>query len=142
VDPEQWQALQIPVSIAFFMINGAIGRTIAFYPSPAGATESALPLTAWREVETANPWLRIMAADVEALLVRQIHDNGRDAYDGFIVPIDACYDLVGRIRLHWTGFAGGDAVRNEIDRFFSDVAGRSVSANLSPSPGVSVAAGS
>lgn len=122
--PGQWDALQVPVSIAFFMINSSIGRTIAFYPSPAGATESALPLTAWHDIEQANPWVRTLAADVEALLVQK----GRDAEggcDGFIVPIDACYDLVGRIRVHWNGFGGGGEVQAEIDRFFVEIAARS-----------------
>ena len=42
----------------------------AFYPSPAGATESLLPLTAWEEIVRENPALREMQPDVEALLVR------------------------------------------------------------------------
>ena len=48
VDPEftvtdaQWDALAIPVGIAFFLHNTAQDRIIACYPSPAGATESEL----------------------------------------------------------------------------------------------------
>jgi hypothetical protein len=120
----QWEALQIPVSIAFFMINSSIGRTIAFYPSPAGATESALPLTTWHDIERTNDWVRTLVPDVEALLVRKGR-NADDDCDGFIVPIDACYDLVGRIRVHWNGFSGGAEVQSEMDRFFVDVAARS-----------------
>jgi hypothetical protein len=123
----QWDALQLPVAIAFFMFNSAVGRTIAFYPSPAGPTESALPLAAWHDVEQSNPWVRTAAPDVEAILVRR-HPRDGEGYEAFIVPIDACYDLVGRIRVHWRGFDGGDAVREEIDRFFSDVAARSTRA--------------
>jgi hypothetical protein len=119
----EWDALQVPVSVAFFMFNSAIGRTIAFYPSPAGATESALSLGAWRDVEAANAWVRTAAPDVEALLVRRRGDGGA-AYECFIVPIDACYELVGRIRLNWQGFDGGDLVRNEIERFFVEVTAR------------------
>jgi hypothetical protein len=125
-DP-QWDALQVPVGIAFFMFNSSLGRTIAFYPSPAGATESALPLEAWTHVAVDNPWVRTAAPDVEAVLVRRT----RDASDGcacFIVPIDACYDLVGRIRLHWAGFDGGDAVTAEIDRFFTGIVENAASA--------------
>jgi len=98
-------------------------RTIAFYPSPAGATESALPLTAWHDIEQANPWVRTLAADVEALLVQKRRDEGD--CDGFIVPIDACYDLVGRIRVRWNGLGGGGEVQAEIDRFFVEIAARS-----------------
>jgi hypothetical protein len=121
----EWDALQVPVNVAFFMFNSVIGRMIAFYPSPAGATESALSLSAWSDVEHANPWVRGAAPDVEAILVRK----SRDAHAGdecFVVPIDACYDLVGRIRLQWSGFDGGTGVRSEIDRFFAEVAGKSV----------------
>ena len=119
----QWSALEIPVATAFFMFNSAIGRTIAFYPSPAGATESALSLEAWRDVEHANPWVRTAAPDVEAVLVRK-ERSPASGYQAFIVPIDACYDLVGRIRLHWSGLDGGETVRAEIDRFFDDLAKR------------------
>jgi hypothetical protein len=120
----EWDALQVPVNMAFFMFNSPIGRTIAFYPSPAGAIESALSLSAWRDVENANPWVRAAAPDVEALLVRKSRDANGD-HECFVVPIDACYDLVGRIRLRWSGFDGGDAVRTEIDRFFAEVGGKS-----------------
>jgi hypothetical protein len=123
----QWDALEVPVATAFFMFNSTIGRTIAFYPSPAGATESALSLAAWRDVEHANSWVRAAAPDVEAILVRKDRET-TSAYDAFIVPIDACYDLVGRIRLEWSGFDGGEEVRAEIGRFFSDVAARCASA--------------
>jgi hypothetical protein len=119
----EWDALQIPVATMFFLFNSTIGRMIAFYPSPAGATESALSLAAWRDVEQSNPWVRAAAPDVEAILVRR-HSDGSDRSEAFIVPIDACYDLVGRIRVRWTGFDGGDAVRDEIERFFDAVAAR------------------
>jgi hypothetical protein len=59
--------------------------------------------------------MRAMAPDVEALLVRRTHE----ARDCFIVPIDACYELAGRIRRRWTGFGGGPDVRVEIDSFFA-----------------------
>jgi hypothetical protein len=120
----QWDALQLPVAIAFFMFNSALRRTIAFYPSPAGATESSLPLAAWRDVEQENSWVRIAAPDVEAILVRR-DPRSHERRDAFIVPIDACYDLVGRIRTNWSGFDGGDSVRAEVDRFFDEIALRS-----------------
>ncbi len=116
----QWEALQLPVDVVFFLRNSVIGRTVAFYPSPAGATESSLPLEAWRDVERSNPWIGAAAPDVEAVLVRK-KAAGEQGYDAFIIPIDACYDLVGRVRLHWRGFNGGDRVRAEIEGFFSDI---------------------
>jgi hypothetical protein len=127
LDAALWDALQVPVDIAFFMFNSAVGRTMAFYPSPAGATESALTLEAWRDVEQANPWVRAAAPDVEALLVRRARSD-RGEWEGYIVPIDACYDLVGRIRLQWTGFSGGAGVQAQVDRFFTDAAAKSAGA--------------
>ena len=67
----QWDALQIPVRVAFFFNNSDLGRVVAFYPSPAGATESLLPLEAWAEVVAANPVMTDLVPDVEALLVRR-----------------------------------------------------------------------
>ena len=55
--PAQWDGLQIPVSMAFFFHNSAIGEVVALYPSPAGATESTLPLDAWADIVEANPRL-------------------------------------------------------------------------------------
>ena len=43
LSPAQWDSLQIPVSVAFFFLNSALERVAAFYPGPAGATESELP---------------------------------------------------------------------------------------------------
>ena len=44
---QQWERLQVPVGMAFFFHNSALGRVVAQYPSPAGATESLLDLDAW-----------------------------------------------------------------------------------------------
>src|SRR5262249_19208776 len=103
-----------PIGLAFVLVDGATGRAHAFYPSPAGATESQLLLEVWNEIVRAAPVLKGMAADVEALLVRRTEAD----VDALIVPIDACYELVGRIRRAWRGFQGGDEVWREIDGFF------------------------
>jgi hypothetical protein len=124
VTEAQWDLLQVPVDVVFFMANSTAGRTIAFYPSPAGATESTIALEAWRDFERANPWVRDAAPDVEAVLVRRTGVAGQE-YEAFIVPIDACYDLIGRLRVQWRGFSGGDRARLELDRFFSEVVARS-----------------
>lgn len=109
-----WDALQMPIGLAFFFRNSLTGRLTAFYPSPAGATESELPLDAWQDLTRAVPQLATVADDVEAVLIRT-RDTTTDA---LIAPIDACYELVGRIRRLWRGFQGGDAVWREIDDFF------------------------
>ncbi|HSK56413.1 MAG TPA: DUF5947 family protein [Jiangellales bacterium] len=122
IDQRQWDELQIPVGLAFLFENSVQQRTIAFYPGPAGATESELPLTAWDRVVEANPQLSVLVPDVEALLVRRT-DDGRAAC--YLVPIDACYELVGRLRLLWRGFDGGREVREGLDAFWARVESRS-----------------
>ena len=112
----QWESLQVPVSVAFFFENSTNDQVAAFYPSPAGATESLLALDTWTEIASANPELSTLTPDVEALLVRVGAD--REA-EGYIVPIDACYELVGLLRKHWKGFDGGTEAHAALDDFFA-----------------------
>jgi|HubBroStandDraft_3_1064219.scaffolds.fasta_scaffold01237_2 Fe-S cluster biogenesis protein NfuA len=118
---EQWERLQIPVAIAFFFYNSSLGRTVAFYPGPAGATESLLPLEAWDEVVRANPLLSGLEPDVEALLLYK----RAEGFESYVAPIDACYELVGRIRRLWKGFQGGEEAWQDIEAFFTDLRARS-----------------
>ena len=71
--------------------------------SPAGATESLLPLEAWADLAAANPAMTDLEPDVEALLVQRAGGG----FECFLVLIDACYELVGLVRMHWKGFDGG-----------------------------------
>jgi hypothetical protein len=119
---ELWDGLQIPVDIAFFFVNSAQGRTVAFYPSPAGATESLLSLDAWRAIVEANPALAALIPDVQALLVyRRAPREAPATFECHIVPIDACYELVGRMRRQWKGFQGGEEAWREIEGFFAEL---------------------
>jgi hypothetical protein len=116
-----WDELQIPVGLVFVFYNTDQERYVAFYPSPAGATESLLPLEAWQRIMRENPGTADLAPDVEAILLRKVEDR----FDGYLVPIDACYDLVGRVRLRWRGFDGGAELWTAIDEFFARLAERS-----------------
>jgi hypothetical protein len=119
----QWDELEIPVGLAFFFPNSVQGRTVAFYPGPAGATESELPLGAWDRIVDANPVLGSLAPDVEALIVR-MPDRSRSAAEAHLVPIDRCYELVGLLRTAWRGFDGGQEARALLDAFFADPTAR------------------
>ena len=125
LDRRAWEALQIPVGVAFFFTNSALGRTVAFYPGPAGATESELDLDAWNAISGADPRVGLLADDVEALLVRVPEDQSGPPRT-YLVPIDACYEFVGRLRMLWRGFDGGQDARAFIDDFFSRIAARAV----------------
>jgi Family of unknown function (DUF5947) len=111
----EWESLALPINLAFFFYSTPHQKMNAMYPSPAGATESLLPLTAWTALVERNSELTTMAADIEALLVNRVGTT-REYY---IVPIDLCFELIGLIRVHWRGFSGGDKVWEEVDKFFS-----------------------
>ncbi|MFJ3877712.1 DUF5947 family protein [Streptomyces sp. NPDC090077] len=127
-DDEAWDLLQIPVGVAFFFRNAALDRLVALYPSPAGATESELDPATWQRVLGAGPLAGLLEPDVEALLLRREH--GRTAC--YLVPIDICYELVGRMRLLWQGFDGGAEARAALDAFFAEVERRAVPADRQP----------
>jgi hypothetical protein len=114
LDEGAWESLRIPVATAFFFQSTPAEKVVAFYPSPMGATESLLELGAWERVVVYNPVLATMEPDVEALLVHR----ARGAREHWLVPVDACYGLVGVIRTHWKGLAGGQEVWPEIAAFF------------------------
>lgn len=120
----EWDELQIPVGLAFLFHNSVQERVVAFYPGPAGATESELPLDSWQRILDTNPELGQLRPDVEALLLRGA-DHDRSSYSCHVVPIDACYELVGRLRSLWRGFDGGEQAREAIDEFFAMVDDRS-----------------
>lgn len=123
IGPAEWDALEIPVGLVFLFRNSASGRTVAFYPGPAGATESELPLAQWNTIVQRHPELDMLAADVEALLIRVPGDDTAAA-TCLLLPIDACYEFVGRMRLLWRGFDGGQDVRDYLDEFFAGVSAR------------------
>lgn len=117
---DEWQALAIPVGMAFFHRRSR-GGVAAFYPSPLGAVETSVPEGAWERLLRDNPALGSMEADVEALLVRRA--AARREY--FIAPLDECYGLIGLLRREWRGFTGGDSVEPAVERFFEGLRSRS-----------------
>ncbi len=126
----QWEGLMIPISMAFFFRSTPDARVVAFYPSPAGATESLLPLETWKDIEDANPALREMDADVEALLVNRVgHARGFSEPEYYVLPIDECYKLVGLIRANWRGLSGGSEVWQRIANFFAGLKQRATVVN-------------
>jgi len=132
LDRRQWDALQIPVGLAFFFRNSALGRVVAFYPGPSGATESELDLAPWNDIRAADPRVDLLADDTEALLIR-VPGNDSDGADDdapscHLLPIDACYEFVGRLRMLWRGFDGGQDARTFVAEFFRALGERSKAA--------------
>ncbi len=114
IDDETWQRVGVPVRLAFFVYASSLARWTAWYPSPAGATEAEVSDD--ESMTELGPLTRVIEPDVEALLVRR--SRGSKAADVFLVPVDACYELVARVRSHWRGFDGGDDANRAIDTFF------------------------
>ena len=55
ISDAEWDSLLIPINLAFFFENSLNSRVGALYPSPAGATESLLPLEAWTSIRAKQP---------------------------------------------------------------------------------------
>ena len=109
-----WAAFRIPIGLAFLFRSTVTGRVAAFYPSPAGATESELDLGGWTELVAANPILETLEPDAEALIVNRLADPPQFA----IAPIDRCYALVGLVKLRWEGINGGRGLTDAIAAYF------------------------
>ena len=124
----EWESLMIPINLAFFYHDSAAGKVRAMYPSPAGATESLLSLESWQEIRAQNRALQAMEPDVEAFLVNRVSSPA----EYFIVPMDACFELVGIIRMHWRGLSGGTDVWKHIQDFFDRQRARSTPARPAP----------
>jgi Family of unknown function (DUF5947) len=116
----QWDELEIPVGLAFFLKSSSAEGVTGFYPSPAGVTECVLDLAAWERLTQEYPLLGAPEPDVEAALICRTEAG----IGYFLVPIDACYELAGRMRLHWRGFDGGAEARASIDEFLGTVRSR------------------
>ncbi len=117
LEEDLWARLQIPIGLAFFMYSSNAGGIVSLYPSPAGATESELDLTSWDELCEANPILKSLEPDAEALIVDRTTEKGRYA----IAPIDECYRLVGMVKSNWEGISGGDAIERSVPGFFDEL---------------------
>ena len=115
-----WNELQIPVAMAFFFVNSALGRVVAGYPSPGGMTECELDLAAWDRLVAGYPLLAAMTPDVEAVFVNR-SEHGSEV---FLLPIDECYALVGELRRRWQGFDGGAEAHAALAAFLAGLRGR------------------
>ncbi len=111
LDGSEWDALEIPVGLAFFLHNSRAGDGHRLLPEPGG-----------RDRVPAGPRRpgTELAADAPAARRGRTRRRGHpdhplglagDGVECFVVPIDACYELAGRMRLHWRGFDGGAEAR-------------------------------
>jgi hypothetical protein len=115
---ELWARFRIPIGLAFFL-KGEEGIA-AFYPSPAGATESELDLGVWDALSVLNPEIEELERESEALIVDRLSDPHRYA----IAPTDDAYRLVGLVKANWQGISGGPGVEKAVTEFFDGLRDR------------------
>ncbi|WP_229071086.1 DUF5947 family protein [Actinoplanes sp. DH11] len=112
---ETWDDLRIPAGPAF--LSMAADRLVACCPGPRGTTETALPATVWDRLVRRHPAFGTLRPGVEALLLRRSGGS-------FLVPIDACLELAGALRLSWRGYDGGAGAQHSLAMFFARVHAR------------------
>ncbi len=100
----QWDELAIPVGMAFFFRSTPATRVLGVL-SQSGRSNRIYARVLAHGARSCAPirCSTAMQPDVEALLVNRLA-NAREYY---LVPIDRCYELVGLMRIHWRGLAGG-----------------------------------
>jgi hypothetical protein len=119
---DDWRAVDdvelpdVPVGVAFVVVDARRDRPVAYYPGPAGATQS--------ELDVAVDALPALAPGTEALVVR----DG----EAFVVPVSAAYALAGELRTTWEGLTGGDAPTRVLDAFVEQARSRTRAAERSP----------
>jgi Family of unknown function (DUF5947) len=111
-----WARFRIPIGLAFFLRTG--DGVVAFYPSPAGATESELDLGVWDELVRLNPVLEDLGPEGETLILDRM---SRDGLRCAIAPTDQAYRLVGLVKASWQGISGGPEVGKAVDGFFGEL---------------------
>jgi hypothetical protein len=107
-----WARFGIPIGLAFFLRSG--GGVVAFYPSPAGATEKEIDAGVFSELEERNPRVRELDEESEVLIVDRLGEQMRSA----IAPTDEAYRLVGLVKANWRGISGGPVLQDAVDGFF------------------------
>jgi hypothetical protein len=110
-----WRRRVVPGRVGFVLRRGT--RVTAFQPGPAGAVETVLPHDLWADLTAGHPLLAAAEPDVEAIVFR-----GSDRLtECFLVPVDACYRLVGAVRRFWSGCDGGPEMRARVGELFAEI---------------------
>ncbi|OLZ11328.1 DUF5947 family protein [Sulfobacillus thermosulfidooxidans] len=116
LDMEFWDRISSPVHLVG-IVKRRGGQAEIFYPSPAGAVSGG-PIS--REFLTLplQEALDTMSDEVEVLLFADL--SGMT--EGFLIPLDRFYELIGLLRLNWQGLSGGNDVSRRIRQFFDQLA--------------------
>ena len=123
LSPEQWDNLQIPVSVAFFFLNSSLGQSGGLLPGAGRRHRVRAPARHLGRGHRGQPPTRERCSPTSrrSWSAARPEQGGAECY---IVPIDACYELVGHLRTLWRGFDGGKEANAKLDAFFDDVRAR------------------
>lgn len=86
-----WNMLDLPVRLVFLCPSAVHSQAFALYPNPQGVTEATVPYSAWSAVTRAEPLLRGVRDDVQALILDDRPGRGTC----HAVSIDVCHRLIG-----------------------------------------------
>ena len=101
------------------------------------SVEGSVPVTL-DELATGEPLMitREMTVPVAFSLLVRRGDAGRGGRaEALLVPVDACYRLVGMVRRNWKGFDGGTEAWAAIDAFFDELRDRAREPDRGRAPG-------
>jgi hypothetical protein len=109
----RWDALRIPVALAFLVHRSLHDEYVAYYPSPNGPLVEELTRDQWADMMGGEHLLESLQSDVEALLV----DARGVTPAGYIVPITTYFDFDRRLGDDWRGYDGGLQAAGVVDAF-------------------------
>jgi len=115
LDAEDFEALGIPVRVAFLYPSRVHDCVFAVYPNGGGAAEATLPRAAWEMLVVQHPTLACIELDVEGLFVNAIGEES----DVYRLSVDVGHRIVGTLRAQ-SGRIG--ALRTEIRRMLREAA--------------------
>ena len=124
----QWDDLAIPVDLVFLFQQSDARRMSTRHGGSSRATpvRPARPSPSWTSPPGRRSPRRTRRSPTSSPTSRP-YSCGATATATFtclVVPIDACYELVGLVRQYWAGFQGGDEVWQRIDEFFDQLLAR------------------
>lgn len=119
IDDDTWNALGVPIGLAYFARRAGSGEVFACYPGPAGGVEAGVDALAWSELVAANPDLADLEPEVEALMVDRRPGAPPRCYR---LSIDECYRLVGVVHAACHGYREGGSAEAAIEGFFAGLA--------------------
>ena len=116
---EAWDSLDLPIALAFVARwSAAEGAAVATSPSPLGVVDHPVRPDQLEALAAAHPAVGALRPDVEALLVHR-----GPPLRAFVVPIDRCFALAGRLRAAWSGLGGGPRAAAEVRAFLDALGG-------------------